>query len=100
MDQNVWYTYQEFTDVGTRLYIAPELSIQSSGGPLNLLKKDKKIKNKLVAPRTTAKADMYSLGVSTALLRALVTLLTRPLDCVLRDELLLQDRLGTQQGYP
>ena len=58
---------RETTDVGTRLYIAPEMSVQSSGS-LNLPKKDsKKNKNRVVAPRTTAKADMYILVVGVAL---------------------------------
>ncbi|EJF61645.1 Serine/threonine-protein kinase [Dichomitus squalens LYAD-421 SS1] len=42
---------QEITmDVGTRLYMAPEMSIQTSDSGM-------------VTPRTTSKADMYSLGI-------------------------------------
>ena len=93
-------SHRDYSDVGTRLYMAPEMSIQSSDYGGHYKKEGKK--NKVVAPRTTSKADMYSLGVGFFLnplaLRGVLRRISS--DSVLRDELLLQDGLRTQQGHP
>jgi translation initiation factor 2-alpha kinase 4 len=67
-------------EVGTKLYIAPEVQSRKRG------------------PRNHTKADMYSLGV-----RVLDVSIFWPLieisDCLLRNELLIFDNLGTHSGY-
>jgi serine/threonine protein kinase len=63
-------------EVGTRLYIAPEVQSRKRG------------------PRDHNKADLYSLGVGFILVRMVLFIMSFT-DCVFRDELLLLDGIRT-----